>query len=88
MEINTKDFLNYLKKNNSTNLNFIKSIRFNKKSISVKITDKNLFFNGLFTEKTLYNMIINTLSNYMYFNNIEGSDIDFLQYKYKKLNIN
>lgn len=80
--------LKYLKDNNKNiNLEFIKSIRFNKNSISIKVENKSFFFNGLFTEQHLYNIIIKTLSNYNYFNN-KCSDIDFLRYKYKKLNIN
>lgn len=78
-----KEFLNYLKTNNRMNLEFIQTIKLNKKSISLKI-DKdlsNFIFNDIFNEKTLYNIIISNLSKY---NNI---DIDYLKYKYKKLNI-
>lgn len=77
------NFLNYIKNNSNINLEFIKEIKLNKKSISLKI-DKdlsNFIFNDIFTKETLYNIIISNLSKY---NNI---DIDYLKYKYKKLNI-
>ena len=89
MNINNKKFLEYLKENSKTNLNFIKSIRFNKKSISVKVEDKQFFFNDFFTEKTLYNIIISYLVTYIKTNNVYyTADRDFLEYKYAKLNIN
>jgi len=89
MKIDNKKFLEYLKENCSSNLNFIKSIRFNKKSISVKVEDKQFVFNGLFTEKTLYNIIISYLVTFIKENNVYyTADRDFLEYKFSKLNIN
>lgn len=77
------NFLNYIKNNNNINLEFIKDIKLNKKSISLKLDKElhNFIFNDIFTERTLYNVIISNLSKY------NNTDIDYLKYKYKKLNI-
>lgn len=83
----SKNFLIYLKEHNNINLNFITNIKFNKKSITIKIKNKDFFFNNLFTEKSLYNLIIVNVSNYLRDNNLNGWDIDYLKYKYQKINI-
>lgn len=89
MKVNNKDFLEYLKNNCRSNVTFIKSIRFNKKSISLKVEDKNMIFNNMFTERTLYNIIISYLIAYIKDNNIDyPTDKDFLTYKFQKININ
>lgn len=86
--INNKKFLKYLKENCPTNMNFIKSIRFNNKSISVKVEDKQFFFNEFYTKKSLYNDIINYLISYVKDNDIDfPTDKDFLTYKFAKLNV-
>ena len=83
----SKNFLIYLKEHNNINLNFITNIKFNKKSITIKIKNKDFFFNNLFTEKSLYNLIIVNVSNYLRDNNLNCWDIDYLKYKYQKINI-
>ena len=87
--INNKDFLNYMIYNEKSNISFIKAIRINKKSISIKL-DKDIecfIFNDFFTKQSLYNMIIHYLSLYIKDNNIDiPSDIDYLKYKYNKVN--
>ena len=92
VNVDNKNFLKYLKEKSNMNLNFINLIKFNKNSISIKVNDKqyvnNFVFNDLFNKKSLLNLIIKMLHNYMYFNNIECSDIDYLTYRFKKLNIN
>ena len=89
-KINNKEFLNFFEKRCRSNVpNFIKSIRFNKKSISVRLEDKNFLFNDLYTKKSLYNDIIGYLSIYIKENNLNiPYDIDYLKYKYAKLNTN
>lgn len=96
-KIDNKDFLRYMKENEKSNITWIKSIRINKKSISLKMDsfDKNFVFNGFVTEKSVYNMIIFYLSKYIKENQIicfntvgVAYDIDFLKYQLKKLNIN
>ena len=85
-KINNKDFLEYLKKNSIQNMNSIKTITFNKKSISIKIMDKNFFLNSIFNEKSLYNLILAYLSNYIKENEKNKPyDMDFLKYKYQKI---
>ena len=89
MKIDNNEFLEYLIKNCSSNLTFIKKLRINKKSISIYIDYdiSNFIFNEFFTENHLYHLIISYLSNYnKQSNNV--SDIDYLKYTYKKLNIN
>ena len=88
MKINNKEFLNYMVSKELSNISFIKSIRINKKSISRKLNDNECFiFNNLFTKQSLYNMIIHYLSLYIKDNNINiPNDIDYLKYKYSKVN--
>ena len=96
MNINAQNFLEYFKENCRSNVNYIQSIKFNKKSITVKIDDdaKPFVFNSFFTEKRLYNLIISYLSSYIKENEINCFntvgvvyDIDYLKYTFKKLNI-
>lgn len=88
MKINNKDFLNYMISNEKSNISFIKAIRINKKSISIKLDNNSCFiFNDFFTKQSLYNMVIHYLSLYIKDNNINiPSDIDYLKYKYNKVN--
>ena len=88
MGINNQDFLNYMISKEISNIFYIKAIRFNKKSITIKLNDNECFiFNNLFTKQSLYNMVINYLSLYIKDNNIDiPSDIDYLKYKYSKVN--
>ena len=63
MKINNKEFLEYMICKETSNISYIKSIRFNKKSISIKL-DKDVecfIFNDFFTKQSLYNMIIHYL---------------------------
>ena len=89
--INNEKFLNYFLNENlkhGINRNGLKEIRFNKKSVSVKIENK-FYFNSLFTEKDLLNEIIKILQLYIIENNLNlCQDMDFLKYKFKKININ
>lgn len=83
MYFNEEEFKKYLIDKCIFNLRFIKSIKFNKNSITIKCEDKNLV-----NEKTLYNLIIDYLISYINFNKIEfPTDKDFLTYKFKKLNV-
>ena len=87
--INNKDFLNYMISNEKSNISFIKAIRINKKSISIKLDNnvESFIFNDFFTKQSLYNMVIHYLSLYIKDNNIDiPSDIDYLKYKYSKVN--
>ena len=88
MKINNKEFLNYMISKEVSNISYIKSIRFNKKSISIKLDNNSCFiFNNFFTKQSLYNMVIHYLSLYIKDNNIDiPSDIDYLKYKYSKVN--
>ena len=87
MKINNKNFLNYMTSNEKSNISFIKAIRINKKSISIKLDNPCFIFNDFFTKQSLYNMIIHYLSLYIKDNNIDiPSDIDYLKYKYNKVN--
>ena len=87
MKINNKDFLNYMISKETSNVSFIKAIRFNKKSISIKLDNNSFIFNDFFTKQSLYNMIIHYLSLYIKDNNINiPNDIDYLKYKYSKVN--
>ena len=88
MKINNKEFLNYMVSKELSNISFIKAIRINKKSISIKLNNDECFiFNDFFTKQSLYNMIILYLSLYIKDNNIDiPSDIDYLKYKYNKVN--
>lgn len=92
LKINSKDFLKYLFEVCPTNLKFIKSIRFNKKSISIKLddpTERNFIFNGFFTESNLYYLIISYLISYIKLNNINYPiDKDYLETKFKTIKIN
>lgn len=90
------EFKKFLISRCKSNLRFISKIKFNKKSISVTITDyKSLIFNNFFTEKSLYNDIIFYLSLFIKENNIKCFntngvvyDKDYLKYVYKNLRIN
>lgn len=89
MKINNKDFLNYMISKETSNISFIKAIKINKKSISIKLNNdsEKFVFNNFFTKQSLYNMIINYLSLYIKDNNINiPNDIDYLKYKYNKVN--
>lgn len=89
--INNNDFLKYYLQNNlknGINRNGITSIKFNKKSISVKIKN-NYYFNDFFTEQNLLNELLKILQMYIMEHNLNlCSDKDFLEYKFKKININ
>ena len=89
MKINNKDFLNYITSKETSNVSFIKAIKINKKSISIKLNNdgENFIFNNFFTKQSLYNMIIHYLSLYIKDNHINmPTDIDYLKYKYSKVN--
>lgn len=88
MKINNKEFLNYMVSKELSNISFIKSIRINKKSISIKLNNNECFiFNDFFTKQSLYNMVIFYLSLYIKDNDIDmPTDIDYLKYKYNKVN--
>lgn len=89
MKINNKEFLNYMVSKEKSNISFIKAIKINKKSISIKLNNdsENFVFNNFFTKQSLYNMVINYLSLYIKDNNINiPNDIDYLKYKYNKVN--
>lgn len=89
MKINNKEFLNYMVSKEISNISFIEAIRFNKKSISIKLNkDVECFvFNDFFTKQSLYNMVIFYLSLYIKDNDIDmPTDIDYLKYKYSKVN--
>ena len=87
MKINNKDFLNYITSKETSNVSFIKAIKINKKSISIKLDNNSFIFNDFFTKQSLYNMIIHYLSLYIKDNNINTpNDIDYLKYKYSKVN--
>lgn len=95
--INNKEFKNYFVNNCKSNVTFIKSLRFNKKSISVTLDkeSRNFIFNGFFNEKSLYNLIINYLSLYIKENNLNVFntvgvvyDKDYLRYVFGDLKIN
>lgn len=88
MKINNKEFLEYMVSKEISNISFIKAIRINKKSISIKLNNNECFiFNDFFTKQSLYNMVIYYLSLYIKDNNINiPSDIDYLKYKYNKVN--
>lgn len=89
--IDNKKFLSYYLDENlkhGINRNGLKKIRFNKKSISVTI-ENNFYFNSLFNEKSLLNEILKILQLYIIENNLNlCQDMDFLKYKFKKININ
>lgn len=89
MKINNKEFLKYMVSKEISNISFIEAIRFNKKSITIKL-DKDVecfVFNDFFTKQSLYNMVIFYLSLYIKDNNIDmPTDIDYLKYKYSKVN--
>lgn len=88
--IDNKKFLSYFLNKNieqGINRNGVKEIRFNKKSISVKIQN-HFYFNNLFTEKDLLNEILKLLKMYIMEHNLNLCyDMDFLKYKFKKINI-
>ena len=89
MKINNKEFLNYMISKEISNISYIEAIKINKKSISIKLNkDVECFiFNDFFTKQSLYNMVIHYLSLYIKDNNIDiPNDIDYLQYKYSKVN--
>lgn len=89
--IDNKKFLNYFLNENlkhGINRNGIKRINFNKKSISI-IIKNDFYFNDFFNEKSLLNEILKLLSLYIMENNLNlPHDLDFLKYKFKKININ
>lgn len=89
MKINNKEFLNYMVSKEISNISFIEAIKINKKSISIKL-DKDMecfIFNDFFTKQSLYNMVIFYLSLYIKDNDIDmPTDIDYLKYKYNKVN--
>lgn len=89
MKINNKEFLKYMISKEKSNISFIEAIKINKKSISIKLNkDVECFiFNDFFTKQSLYNMVIHYLSLYIKDNNIDiPTDIDYLKYKYNKVN--
>lgn len=87
MKINNKEFLNYMISKETSNISFIKAIKINKRSISIKLDNPCFIFNDFFTKQSLYNMVINYLSLYIKDNNINiPNDIDYLKYKYSKIN--
>lgn len=95
LELNNKNidnekFLNYFIEENlkrGVNRNGLKMIKFNKKSISVEIKN-HYYFNNLFTEKDLLNEILKLLKMYIMEHNLNLThDMDFLKYKFKKLNV-
>lgn len=88
MKINNKEFLNYMISKEISNISFIEAIKINKKSISIKLNNNECFiFNDFFTKQSLYNMVIFYLSLYIKDNNIDmPTDIDYLKYKYSKVN--
>ena len=89
MKINNKDFFFFLISKEISNISFIEAIKINKKSISIKLNkDVECFiFNDFFTKQSLYNMVIHYLSLYIKDNNINiPNDIDYLKYKYNKVN--
>ena len=87
--IDNKKFLNYFLNENlkrGINRNGIKRINFNKKSISI-IIKNDFYFNDFFNEKSLLNEILKLLSLYIMENNLNlPHDLDFLKYKYHKIN--
>ena len=89
--IDNKKFLNYFLNENlkhGINRNGLKKIKFNKKSISVTL-ENNFYFNSFFTEKDLLNEILKILQLYIIENNLNlCQDMDFLKYKYNKINCN
>ena len=89
--IDNKKFLMYFLNENikhGINRNGLTEIKFNKKSISVKIQN-HFYFNNLFTEKDLLNEILKLLKMYIMEHNLNLCyDMDFLKYKFKKININ
>ena len=87
MKINNKEFLNYMVSKEASNISFIKTVKINKKSISIKLDNNSFIFNDFVTKQSLYNMIIHYLSLYIKDNNIDiPNDIDYLKYKYSKVN--
>lgn len=88
--IGNNEFLNYFLESNlkqGINRNGLKKIHFNKKSISVKI-ENHYYFNDFFTEKDLLNEILKLLKMYIMEHNLNLCyDMDFLKYKFKKINI-
>lgn len=89
--IDNKKFLNYFLNENlkgGINRNGIKRINFNKKSISVTI-ENNFYFNDFFTKKDLLKEILILLKSYIIENELNLThDMDFMEYKFKKININ
>ena len=96
LELNNKNIDNekflkyYLNQNlkNGVNRNGLKKIHFNKKSISVTI-ENDFYFNNIFAEKDLLNEILIILQKYIIENDLNlCNDLDFLKYKFKKINLN
>ena len=89
--IDNEKFLKYyLNQNlkNGVNRNGLKKIHFNKKSISVTI-ENDFYFNNIFAEKDLLNEILIILQKYIIENDLNlCNDLDFLKYKFKKINLN
>ena len=53
MKINNKEFLNYMVAKETSNISFIKAIKINKKSISIKLNNdsEKFVFNNFFTKR-------------------------------------
>lgn len=86
--IDSKKFKEYLINECPSNLRFIKSIRFNKKSITLKCDNDFPIFNEFFTKQFLYGVVISYLSSFIIDNNVDfPSDRDYLKYRFSKLNI-
>lgn len=88
---NNNEFLNFFIEENlkyGINRNGLKKIKFNKKSISVTL-ENNFYFSSFYTEKDLLNEILKILQLYIIENNLNlCQDMDFMEYKFKKININ
>ena len=89
--INNEKFLKYFLNENlkkGVNRNGLKKIRFNKKSISITI-ENNFYFNDFFTKENLLKEILILLKSYIIENELNLThDMDFMEYKFKKININ
>ena len=95
--INNKKFLESFKEYYASygiNMNHIKNIRFNNKSISISIYNVNFFLNELYTENSLRNDIIRYLIKYLDENTDEYLikpdeyiSYEYLESKFQKINI-
>lgn len=89
--IDNKKFLEFFINRNHSNMNGIRKINFNKKSISVTIDKdlRNFFFNDFFTEKSLRYDILTYLKIYVNENNLNlSNDLDIYKWKFEKINVN